>query len=100
MQSHDIYHYVEDCRSRKVKLQDFYEFNFIFAMDSSNMGNLKELCPTDSTSKLLMLGSYDNDPSSNGVIDDPYGSPNPDEYERVYDQCSRACCRFMDSLRP
>ncbi|XP_078487079.1 low molecular weight phosphotyrosine protein phosphatase 2-like [Ciona intestinalis] len=98
MQSHDIYHYVEKCRSRKVKLQDFYEFDFIFAKDNLNMRNLKELCPTDTTSKLLMLGCYDNDPSSNGVIVDPYGSPYPDEYERVYDQCSRACRRFIDLL--
>lgn len=49
---------------------DFHTFNYIFGMDYSNMEELNEMAPKESTAKVEMLGKYDYDRPD--IIKDPY----------------------------
>lgn len=51
-------------RARQVTIQDFYEFDVIFAMDLDNLANLQKIAPPDATATVMM---FDNAP-----IADPY----------------------------
>ena len=64
--------------TRQVSANDFNEFDLIFAMDKSNLENLKRICPEAKLLKklYLILGS-------NEVPDPYYG--NPDAFEEVID---------------
>lgn len=51
-------------RARQVSLQDFYDFEVIFAMDADNLANLQKIAPPDATATLMM---FDDIP-----VADPY----------------------------
>lgn len=55
---------------RQICLNDFYTFDYIFAMDHSNMRDLQERAPKDTKAKIEMLAKYD--PHNEGIIRDPY----------------------------
>lgn len=42
-------------RARQVSVQDFYDFDVIFAMDDSNLANLKKIMPHDATATVAMF---------------------------------------------
>ena len=57
--------------ARKVRVQDFYDFDFILAMDSSNLADLKSIQPSDGTAMLSLFR-----PEGSDVPDPYYGGPN------------------------
>ncbi|MDB4836911.1 low molecular weight phosphotyrosine protein phosphatase [Marinomonas sp.] len=57
--------------ARQVKPEDFYEFDWILAMDKENLINLKKIQPTDGSARLVMFGEFD-EPAHFGEVDDPY----------------------------
>ncbi len=52
--------------ARKVRAQDFYEFDFILAMDASNLSDLKDIQPGDGTAHLSLFLPDGSD------VPDPY----------------------------
>ena len=63
---------ISDQRSRKVEIEDFKNFDLIFAMDKSNYDNLLKLARTEqekSKVKLIMNEVY---PGENIDVPDPY----------------------------
>ncbi len=80
-------------KARQVSTQDFYEFDFIFAMDESNFSDLKYIQPIDAKAKLdLFLSKY----GSLGKCDvpDPYYGDS-DGFEHVLDLLDDACRNFL-----
>jgi protein-tyrosine phosphatase len=69
-------------RARQVRLSDFYEFDYVLAMDEANLEALKQLCPPEHADKLCLLTDF----SSTGArtIPDPYGG-GAEGFERVLD---------------
>jgi len=57
--------------ARKVRLQDFHDFDFILAMDASNLSDLKDIQPKAGTAKLFLFL-----PDGSDVPDPYYGGPN------------------------
>lgn len=57
--------------ARKVRAQDFYNFDFILAMDASNLSDLKSIEPKDSTAMLSLFR-----PDGLYVPDPYYGGPD------------------------
>lgn len=69
-------------RARAVRDQDYFDFNYILAMDEDNLRALKERRPENATATLRLFLEFSN--SEDGDVPDPYyGGLNG--FERVLD---------------
>lgn len=82
---------VGDHRARKIKKNDFYEFDFIFSMDEEVMKKLVRLKPKDGTAKVELLRRYDPDEK---IFKDPYMGTKA-EFEEVFSQCKVCLTNFL-----
>jgi protein-tyrosine phosphatase len=79
--------------ARQVSVADFDDFNLMIAMDSANLGDLRELASDDEQrAKIRLLREFD--PAGVGTEDldvpDPYYGPG-DGFERVLDMVEASC---------
>ncbi|MBW2390839.1 MAG: low molecular weight phosphotyrosine protein phosphatase [Deltaproteobacteria bacterium] len=90
----------EEASRRGVKLEsracqfnaiDFCRFDYVLAMDSENLDNLRSLSedPNDHA-KLSLLRSFETTKSRSRDVPDPYYG-GEDGFERVFDICEAAC---------
>jgi protein-tyrosine phosphatase len=87
--------------ARRVRVEDFYDFDLLLAMDASNVDDLRRLAPdSEGRAKVRLLREFD--PASDGSEDldvpDPYYGDG-DGFERVLDQVQAACAGLLDQLR-
>lgn len=82
-------------RARQTDAGDFGRFQYIIAMDSSNMSNLKAIMPADSKAVLKKLLDFVPEHSVKDVPD-PYYTGNFDE---VFQMVSVGCDRLLDYIR-
>lgn len=106
LKKHGITEY--DHSARKLRAQDFTDFDYVFAMDLENLEDLLEardkLARSKKTSpiakqqlaKVVMFGSYGGN-SPDEEVDDPYYGGN-DGFERAFEQVSRFSKGFLESL--
>lgn len=80
-------------RARQATTHDFYEFDYIFAMDKSNYNHLLEIKPPNASAKLeLFLAKYGN--LGYDEVPDPYYGED-DGFETVLDLLQDACEQFL-----
>lgn len=85
-------------RSRQFKAKDFSNFEYVVAMDQSNLKNLSAMAGPDDASKLVMLRAFDpRSPEGPDVPDPYYGGPSG--FDDVYDICQAACEGFLAHLQ-
>ena len=75
--------------ARQIKASDLNDYDYIIAMDTENVKNIKKLSDHSSTVKIKRLLDFVDDPV---LIDvpDPYYTGNFDEvYELINDGCER-----------
>lgn len=86
-------------RSRQFKNTDFSKFDYVVAMDASNLSNLAALAPGSTPpANLSMLREFDPDnPGAFDVPDPYYGGPNG--FETVYDLCEAACKGLLKHIQ-
>ena len=77
--------------ARKVRVQDFYDFDFILAMDKSNLSDLKSIRPNDATAMLSLFR-----PEGSDVPDPYYGGP--DGFARVVDLIEDASDYWLSQM--
>jgi protein-tyrosine phosphatase len=87
--------------ARRVRLDDFNDFDLILAMDSANLRDLQQLAPDgEGRAKVRLLREFD--PASDGTDDlevpDPYYGEG-DGFERVLDLVQAACAGLLAQLR-
>ena len=63
-------------RARKVEISDFDEFDYVIAMDMSNVDDLKGICPAGREDKINLFLKFANNSSKKEVPDPYYGSGN------------------------
>jgi protein-tyrosine phosphatase len=88
--------------ARSVRVEDFYIFDLIVAMDRDNLQNLLAIAPDgDAAAKVVLLREYDPASAGDGDLDvpDPY-SGGPDGFEHVLDLVQTAAEGLLDKLRP
>lgn len=74
-------------RARQVHESDFYHYDYIFAMDVSNLTELQDSCPPEYRYKLSLM--LDNIPNNNGKgVPDPYFEGRFDEVFEMLNQAS------------
>ncbi|KAI9246851.1 phosphotyrosine protein phosphatase I superfamily [Sporodiniella umbellata] len=82
-------------RARKVKEQDFNEFDYILCMDKSNLRNLQSAAPKNSKAIVKLFGEYD--PKGELIIEDPYYGGD-EGFEHNFKQVVRASEGFLKSI--
>ncbi|KAH8929526.1 protein-tyrosine phosphatase [Atractiella rhizophila] len=85
-------------RAQQVKRRHFSEFDYILAMDKSNLSALRSLQQSvkkEDTAKAVvrMFGEYQD----GREVPDPYYGGD-EGFEQVYQQCHRYCDAFLKSL--
>ncbi len=86
-------------KARRVRLEDFFEFDLVLAMDRSNLEDLKDLesgSGSDAAIKLFL--EFDSDPDGDPDVPDPYYG-GADGFQRVFEMVDRTCEALVDHLR-
>lgn len=82
--------------SRQITLNDFHEFDYIVAMDHSNLEHLQSICPSTFQHKVALLLSYAKDPKRLDVPD-PY-SGGEQGFVEVYDLIVSGAQGLLDQI--
>ena len=83
--------------SRPVKESDFYEFDYIIAMDDDNVYNLRRKAPDeDSRKKIRLMTDYSKNITADHVPDPYYGGAQG--FENVLDILEDACENFLSVI--
>ena len=69
-----------DGRARQIVLDDFANFDYILAMDNSNLSNLRRMAPENATATLARLLDFADDPPTEEVPDPYYNG----RFEEVF----------------
>ena len=77
-------------RARKFTVQDFDEFDYIYAMDISNYQNILILARDEEDENKVRLILNEIYPSENKSVPDPYYGGNQG-FENVYQMLDEAC---------
>lgn len=78
--------------ARKVRVSDFHDFDFILAMDESNLKDLKAIQPKDSSAMLSLFR-----PDGADVPDPYYGGPNG--FVQVVDLIEQAADYWLAQMK-
>ena len=82
-------------RARQVDLSDFYQFDYLLAMDLSNHTDLLEMAPPNRTCDIRLFLDF-ADCETRETPDPYYGGP--DGFERVLDLIELGAAGFLDHL--
>ncbi|KAK8004840.1 LMWPc-domain-containing protein [Apiospora arundinis] len=87
--------------ARKVRPSDFDEFDYIFAMDRSNLSDLQRYVKKSSPNakstqkaKVMLFGEYSGQTKAEIVSDPYYGGRQG--FQTAYDQCMRFSKNFLE----
>lgn len=83
-------------RARRVRGQDFEQFDLILAMDRDNLMNLQRVCPPEHGHKLHLFLDYAG-VEPGGEVPDPYYG-NLAGFERVLALCEAGARGVLDRL--
>lgn len=86
-------------RARRVGREDFEHFDYVIAMDRSNLSTLSQLAPNATAeSKVTLFRNYDPDSPADADVPDPYYGEG-DGFESVLDICEAACRGLLRHIR-
>ena len=85
--------------ARRVRLEDFFEFHFVLAMDRSNLEDLKDLeSGSESDAAIRLFLEFDPQEENDMEVPDPYYG-GPDGFERVFEMVDRTCVALVEHLQ-
>ena len=87
---------LEEQIARQVSANDFYEFDYVLAMDTDNLQHLENAAPSASKAKLQLLLDYSAGASES--VPDPYFGGGGQGFEKVLDLVEGACRRLLEQL--
>jgi protein-tyrosine phosphatase len=82
--------------ARRVETRDFDLFDYILAMDSSNLDTLRRLAPSRHHDKIRLFREWDPDGPGEDVPDPYFGGPQG--FEEVLDIVTRTGRALLDDL--
>ena len=90
---------ISNLRARQVVAEDFDKFDYVLAMDKSNIENMKEFMPNGKvrTQPELILERFGNDKSITEVPDPYYGGE--EGFQTVLDLLETACDNLVLELK-
>jgi protein-tyrosine phosphatase len=84
-------------RARRVHIDDFEQFDFILAMDDSNLKNLLDMAPHNQHGKIRLLLEYAPNAGLSAVPDPYYDGA--DGFEHVLDLVEEACTGLLEEIK-
>lgn len=84
-------------RARQVSAKDFAEFDYVLAMDESNLHLLKVSCPPEHLHKVKFLMEFSDKPGRRNVPDPYYGGPQG--FEQVLNMVEHAAQGLLRRIR-
>lgn len=84
--------------ARQVGREDFERFDYIFAMDGTNLRALQRIAPPTSRAKIHLFREFDPEERGGDVPDPYYGGA--DGFDLVLDIVTRTARALVDELRP
>ncbi len=85
-------------RARQLSSQDYKQFDYILAMDASNLRNMQQVAGfAKAKDKVSLLRAFDNQQSSKAV-DDPYGGDMSD-FEDCYQIVKESCENLLAKIQ-
>lgn len=88
---------LSDLRGRKAMENDFYEFDYVLAMDDDNYQLLENICPAGLESKLSLFLDFSKEYSETQVPDPYYGGDKG--FEHVFDLVESASRGLLDDIK-
>lgn len=86
-------------RARSVTVEDFDYFDYLIAMDQSNLEDLRRLAPDEHAErKIELLRSFDPHSLPGAEVPDPYYGEG-EGFEEVLDICEAACRGLLQHVR-
>lgn len=58
--------------AQQITPRDFNRFDYVIAMDISNLADLLHMKPRDCAAKVSLFGAWRTDPHFQQIVDDPY----------------------------
>ena len=83
-------------RARRVRVEDFAEFDYIVAMDADNLSILEDLEPEDGRATLSLMLDHHPEPPFREVPDPYYGGTRG--FEQVFDLVDAASAGLLDQI--
>jgi protein-tyrosine phosphatase len=84
-------------RARQITPDDLAVFDWIIAMDDSNLSSIASMARSDDKARLHRLREFDDSPDDGDVPDPYYGGPGG--FDEVFDIVDRSCRRFLDHMK-
>jgi protein-tyrosine phosphatase len=85
--------------ARQIGIEDLERFDYVIAMDASNLGRLERLAKSlERTAELHLLRAFDEEANDDLEVPDPYFG-GPDGFADVHDMIERACRGLLDHIR-
>ena len=88
---------LSDLRGRQAIERDFYDFDYVLAMDDENFRLLKEICPVGLESKLSLFLDFSDEYSETQVPDPYYGGDQG--FEHVFDLVESASNGLLADIK-
>jgi protein-tyrosine phosphatase len=84
--------------ARLVRAEDFHEFDHIFAMDRSNLRDLRSLeSESGGDAQLALFRAFDPQQAGDLEVPDPYYG-GPDGFDLMFEMVDRTCAAFVEHL--
>jgi protein-tyrosine phosphatase len=88
-----------DGAARQFLRRDWERFDYVLAMDRSNLEDLEATAPASAyAGKLYLLRSFDPAAPAGASVPDPYYGGD-DGFDEVLDQCFAACRPLLEKIR-
>lgn len=84
-------------RARRIEAADFARFDYVLAMDSSNLDDLLSICPEQHQGKVRLFLEFVG-PSVRPDVPDPYYG-GPQGFERVLDLVEEGAQALIEDIR-
>ena len=78
--------------ARQITADDYRHYDYIIAMDSNNLRNLKRLIGEDTDGKITLLMDYTDTPRD---VADPWYTR---DFRQTWEDVQRGCDGFLDSI--
>ena len=89
---------ISNQQGRQFCVEDFDNFDYIFAMDESNQSDILNLARTEADRNKVELFLNMNHPEKNLSVPDPYYG-GEQGFEDVYQMLNEACDKFIGTIK-
>ncbi len=81
---------------RQLNIRDYFDFDFIMAMDKSNLDEILDKMPSGATTKVQLIRDFDPNPE-NGEVPDPYYGGEKG-FQKVFDILDRSTGHLFEKI--